>query len=105
MKRTLWSIVSCLTVWVVLATNAATVFAQSPAFPNVQPVSPSPFRDFPYHKYRVDERWGPVFPPDVIIMRTAPPRPNDYPYSLGYGSSPYFRVYGGAGSFSQTPRP
>jgi hypothetical protein len=93
------------------------VYAQSPLFPNTQPIYYNPYGQGPYGKFGQGN--GQPFAPGVgfpfkplpsVLSRPFPgPSPSVYsgfgstPYgygsNYGYGSSPYVRVYGGAGSY------
>src|SRR5215211_6461739 len=95
-QKVLRQVSSVTTSCFLLAILAMPVFAQSPAFPNTQPIGQEVFRDFPFHRF--DGPGAPAFPPEVIIYFVPRTMPGDYPQTRGYGSSPYVRVYGGAGS-------
>jgi hypothetical protein len=92
---------SLFAVALCFAILTVTGFAQSPAFPNTQPIPRQPFGGFPFR--RIDSPQAPALPSDAIIFYTPRARPSDYPGTRGYGSSPYTRIYGGAGSVAPLP--
>jgi hypothetical protein len=86
-------------------TPASRLYAQSPLFPNNQPVIYNPYGDGPYGKYG-QGYGGMTFKPLPAAYSQPLPSPNvgywTGPYSAGniygFGSSPYVRNYGGASS-------
>jgi hypothetical protein len=91
---------------------AASALAQSPMFPTVQPVKP--YGSGPYVNFYNAGGANVFLPPGVgLQFKPLPPQyrqplptpnrsyyngPYNYPATAGYGSSPYIRPYGGAGT-------
>src|SRR5437868_5922798 len=102
--RILWSSVVGTTIATTLSASAS---AQSPMFPTVQPIRPQdPYVSAVGPSVFMPPGGGVNLKPLAPLYRQPFPEPNrsdwigpsNYPATYGYGSSPYIRFYGGAGT-------
>ena len=108
-RTTVSALVLMGTIAVIMVAAAGSAFGQSPMFPSVRPVQRNPTRFFLASPDGSFQPIAPVFETQVYAQpvpyfrpRRLPNReiygPGPYPHIGGYGSSPYVRNYGGAGS-------